>query len=57
VVGLRDQALLAILVYTSARAGAVAKLKRGNFLSTGAQWMLHFVEKGGKSREISPGGP
>jgi site-specific recombinase XerD len=52
VVGLRDRALLAILVYTSARAGAVAKLRRGNFYQAGAQWMLHFAEKGGKSREI-----
>lgn len=52
VVGLRDRALLAILVYTSARAGAVAKLRRGSFYQAGGQWMLHFTEKGGKSREI-----
>ena len=52
VVGLRDRAILAILVYTSSRAGAVAKLKRGNFYHAGQQWMLHFAEKGGKSREI-----
>jgi len=52
VVGLRDRAILAILVYTSSRAGAVAKLKRGNFYLGGNQWMLHFAEKGGKSREI-----
>jgi integrase/recombinase XerD len=52
VVGLRDRAILAILVYTSSRAGAVAKLRRGNFYNAGQQWMLHFSEKGGKSREI-----
>jgi integrase/recombinase XerD len=52
VVGLRDRAILAILVYTSSRAGAVAKLRRGNFYHAGEQWMLHFAEKGGKSREI-----
>jgi site-specific recombinase XerD len=52
VVGLRDRAILAILVYTSSRAGAVAKLKRGNFYQGSGQWMLHFAEKGGKSREI-----
>jgi site-specific recombinase XerD len=52
VVGLRDRAILAILVYTSSRAGAVAKLKRGDFYQAGQQWMLHFTEKGGKSREI-----
>ena len=43
---------LAILVYTSSRAGAVAKLRLGNFYNAGQQWMLHFAEKGGKSREI-----
>jgi integrase/recombinase XerD len=52
VIGLRDRAILAILVYTSSRAGAVAKLKRGDFYNAGQQWMLHFNEKGGKSREI-----
>lgn len=51
-VGLRDRALLAILAYTSSRAGAVAKLRRGDFYDTGDQWMLRFEEKGGKAREI-----
>jgi len=52
VVGLRDRAIVAILVYTAARAGAVATLKRGSLYHAGEQWMLHFDEKGGKSREI-----
>src|ERR1017187_6017060 len=52
VVGLRDRAILAVLVYTGSRRGAVAKLKRGNFYDAGQQWMIHFGEKGGKSREI-----
>jgi integrase/recombinase XerD len=39
-------------IYTSARAGAVAKLTCGDFYNAGNQWMLHFDEKGGKSREI-----
>lgn len=52
-VGLRDRALLAILAYTSSRAGAAAKLRRGDFYDAGDhQWMLRFMEKGGKSREI-----
>jgi integrase/recombinase XerD len=51
-VGLRDRALLAILAYTSSRAGAAAKLRRGDFYDVGDQWMLRFEEKGGKSREI-----
>lgn len=52
VVGLRDRAMLAILIYTGSRAGAVATLKRSDFYHAGGQWMLHFSEKGGKSREI-----
>jgi site-specific recombinase XerD len=52
VVGLRDRAILAVLVYTTSRAGAVAKLRLGDFYQTGQQWMLHFNEKGGKSREL-----
>jgi len=52
VVGLRDRAIVAILIYTASRAGAVASLKRRSFYHAGEQWMLHFEEKGGKSREI-----
>lgn len=52
IVGLRDRAILAALVYTTSRRGAVAKLKRGDFYHGGHQWMFHFSEKGGKSREI-----
>jgi site-specific recombinase XerD len=51
-VKLRDRAIVAILIYTAARAGAVTTLKRGSFYHTGDQWMFHFDEKGGKSREI-----
>jgi site-specific recombinase XerD len=52
IVGRRDRAIIAILIYTAARAGAVAALPRGGFYHAGEQWMLHFEEKGGKSREI-----
>jgi integrase/recombinase XerD len=52
VVELRDRAIVAILIYTASRAGAVASLKRGSFYHAGDQRTLHFDEKGGKSREI-----
>lgn len=52
VVGLRDRAIVAVLIYTAARVGAVAGLKYGDLYEAGGQWMLHFDEKGGKSREI-----
>jgi site-specific recombinase XerD len=51
-VGLRDRAILGVLIYTAARAGAVAKLRLKNFVHDGALWTLRFAEKGGKSREI-----
>jgi len=52
VVGLRDHAVLGILIYTAARVGAVANLRRGDFYDLGDQFCLRFTEKGGKSREI-----
>ncbi len=52
VVGLRDRAICGILIYTAARVGAVAKLRRGDFYDLAGQSYLRFTEKGGKSREI-----
>jgi integrase/recombinase XerD len=52
IIGLRDRAILAMLIYTGSRRGAIAKLRRGDFYHAGEQWMMHFGEKGGKSREI-----
>lgn len=50
--GLRDRAVLATLIYTSARDGAVAALRMGDFQFDGVQYSLRFTEKGGKSRLI-----
>ena len=50
--GLRDRAIIGILIYTAARVGAIAKLKHEHFYDTGEQYCLRFTEKGGKSREI-----
>ena len=44
--------IIAILVYTAARVGAVARLRAGDYFDTGDQYCLRFAEKGGKSREI-----
>ena len=51
-IGKRDKAILATLAYTACRAGAVAKLRLGDFQADGTQYVLRFLEKGGKSREI-----
>lgn len=52
VVGLRDRAIIAVMVYTAVRAGAVAKLRRRDFYSDGRQSVFRFDEKGGKIRDI-----
>jgi site-specific recombinase XerD len=52
VIGLRDRAIICILIYTAARVGAASKLRRGDFYDIGDQYCLRFTEKGGKSREI-----
>jgi site-specific recombinase XerD len=52
VVGLRDRAVIAVLIFTAARVGAVSKLRLKHFEYDGTQWTLRFEEKGSKSREI-----
>ena len=51
-VGRRDRAVIGILIYTAARVGAVAKLRRSDFYRSGDQYCLRFHEKNGKVREI-----
>lgn len=51
-IGKRDLAVIATLVYTGARVGAVARLRVRDFQNAGHQHVLRFNEKGGKSREI-----
>ena len=55
-VGLRDRAVLAVLVYTAARVGAVAKLTLKSLKHDGAQYTLRFAEKGGKGGSHSESG-
>lgn len=54
VVGLRDRAIIATLIYTytAARVGAVAKLRLSDYYADGHQWWFRFDEKGGKARTI-----
>jgi len=51
-VGLRDRAVIATLLYTAARRGAVAKLRRGDFHTDGRQHYFQLDEKGGRQRTI-----
>lgn len=52
VVALRDRAVIAILIYTAARVGAVAGLTLRDLRHDDTQWTLRFAEQGGKSRLI-----
>ncbi|HZZ79628.1 MAG TPA: tyrosine-type recombinase/integrase [Gemmataceae bacterium] len=52
VIDYRDRTLIAVLIYTAARAGAVAKLRLGDLLDDGRRCSLRFTEKGGKARTI-----
>lgn len=48
----RDKAVVATLIFTAARAGAVAKLRVRDLVDEGGQYVLKFHEKGGKQRTI-----
>jgi site-specific recombinase XerD len=50
--GLRDRAIIATLISTAARVGAVAGLRREDFYTDGRQFYLRLAEKGGKQRTI-----
>lgn len=52
VVGLRDRALLGVLIYTAARVGAVARLRLQDLHDDEGAMSFRFSEKGGKAREI-----
>jgi len=52
VVAVRDRALIATLVYTAARVGAVVRLRMRDLHRDEATWSIRFHEKGGKQREI-----
>jgi site-specific recombinase XerD len=51
-IGVRDKAVIATLIYTAARAGAIAKLRIRDLLDEGNQFALRFNEKGGRQRSI-----
>jgi site-specific recombinase XerD len=52
VVGLRDRAIIGVMVYTFARVGAVAKLKVGDYYQNGKKWWLRLHEKGNVFNEV-----
>ncbi|MGB7291572.1 MAG: tyrosine-type recombinase/integrase [Thermodesulfobacteriota bacterium] len=52
VMGLRDRALIATMVYSFARVGAVVGMRVGDYYKNGKRWWLRLHEKGGKFHEV-----
>ncbi|MFQ5786780.1 MAG: tyrosine-type recombinase/integrase [Thermodesulfobacteriota bacterium] len=52
VVGLRDRALIGVMIYSFARVGAVVAMKVEDYYWVGKRWLLRLHEKGGKYHEV-----
>jgi integrase len=52
VVGLRDRALIALMVYTFARVGAATGMNVEDWYFQGRRWWVRLHEKGGKRHEM-----
>jgi site-specific recombinase XerD len=52
VVGLRDRAVIGLMVYTFARVGALAAMNVEDYYPQGKRWWIRLHEKGGKLHEV-----
>ena len=52
IVGLRDRALIATMVFSFARISAVVSMKVKDYYPSGKRWWLRLHEKGGKFHEL-----
>jgi site-specific recombinase XerD len=51
-VGLRDRALIGVMVYSFARVSAVVAMEVDDYFANGKRWWLRLHEKGGKRHEM-----
>jgi integrase/recombinase XerD len=51
-IGLRDRAMIGVMVYSFARIGAVVGMKGEDYYQNGKRWWLRLHEKGGKFHEV-----
>ena len=51
-VGLRDRALIGVLIYSFARISAALAMRVEDYFPQGKRWWLRLHEKGGKSHEM-----
>ena len=52
IVGLRDRAIIAVMVFSFARVGAVVAMNREDYYQNGKRWWFRLHEKGGKRHEV-----
>jgi integrase/recombinase XerD len=52
IVGLRDRAVVAVMVYTFARVGAVSHMHVEDYCPQGKRWWFRLHENGGKRHEL-----
>lgn len=52
IVGLRDRALIGVMVYTFARVSAAITMRVENYYPIGKRWWIRLAEKGGKHHEM-----
>jgi integrase/recombinase XerD len=52
VIGLRDRALIGVMVYSFARVSAVVGMKVEDYYQNGKRWWIRLCEKGGKFHEV-----
>lgn len=51
-IGLRDRALIAVMVYSFARVSATVSMRVEDYFQAGKRWKFRFMEKGGKYNEV-----
>jgi site-specific recombinase XerC len=52
IAGLRDRALIGVMVYSCARVGAVVGMKAEDYYQEGKRWWFRLHEKGGKRHAV-----
>lgn len=52
IVGLRDRALIGVMVFSFARVSAAVSMRVEDYFSEGKRWWLRLHEKGGKRHEV-----
>ncbi len=51
-IGLRDRAIIAVMVFSFARISAVVGMKMEDYYQNGKRWWIRLHEKGGKRHEV-----